>query len=134
VESAIDTISPGLASLVESGNGMSEFTCRSEHLDDSYAVLVCGGEIDLYTSDRLKSELAGLLRENRTSRVVVDLSDVRFIDSAGFGVLIIHQRQADEQLRIVVTRADVMRLFCITGLDKVLSIHSSRAGAVASFA
>jgi anti-sigma B factor antagonist len=111
---------------------MSDFTCRTERLAGSDAVIVRAGEIDLYTSDHLKTVLAGVLQDDPSARVVIDLSDVPFIDSAGFGVLINHYRQATEQTRIVVTRADIRRLFALTGLEKVFTIHASRAEAIAS--
>jgi anti-sigma B factor antagonist len=113
---------------------MSKFTCRSERLDGSGAVVVCAGEIDLFTCGDLKRTLAGLLQEDSSSTVVVDLSDVGFIDSAGLDVLITHHKQATEPMHVVVSSAATRRLFRITGLDTVFSMHASKAEAIASLA
>jgi anti-sigma B factor antagonist len=113
---------------------MSEFTCRSERIDDSCVVVVCTGEIDLFTCHLLESTFADLQNAGQLSRVVVDLSDVDFMDSAGLSVLIVRQRQAEEPLRIVIIKPHLMRLFTVSGLDRVFSIHTSRAGAIASLA
>ena len=50
---------------------MADLTCSTERLEGSDAVVVCAGEIDLYTSDQLKTVLAGVLREEPSSRLIV---------------------------------------------------------------
>jgi len=59
--------------------------------------------------------------------VIVDLGGVAFIDSSGLGVLVSALRRARERdgsVRIVCTRDNVLKIFRITGLDKVFPIFS----------
>lgn len=88
--------------------------------------LVLTGEIDVYTAPTLKQELVALI-ENGCVDVIVDLGGVAFIDSSGLGVLVSALRRARERdgsVRIVCSRDSVLKIFRITGLDKVFPIFS----------
>ena len=60
--------------------------------------------------------------------VVVDMSQTEFCDSAGLNVLVrAYQRAESEggELRLVITRAPVLRLLSVTGLRRVIPYFSS---------
>jgi anti-sigma B factor antagonist len=65
----------------------------------------------------------------RAGRVIeVDMAAVTFIDSAGLGVLVSALKQArlrDGDLAITNVSARVMKIFEITGLDKVFALPAS---------
>ena len=50
-------------------------------------VLAVRGEIDAFTSPRLRERLTGMMDEGHY-RLVVDLEGVEFMDSTGLGVLV----------------------------------------------
>lgn len=88
--------------------------------------MVLAGEVDVYTAPNLKQELVSRI-EGGCSNVIVDLEGVAFIDSSGLGVLVSALRRARERdgsVRIVCTRDSVLKIFRITGLDKVFPIFS----------
>jgi anti-sigma B factor antagonist len=88
--------------------------------------LTLTGEIDVYTAPNLKQELVALI-ESGCVNVIVDLEGVAFIDSSGLGVLVSALRRARERdgsVRIVCSRDSVLKIFRITGLDKVFPIFS----------
>jgi anti-sigma B factor antagonist len=90
-----------------------------------WSVLRVGGEIDVATAPRLREQLITLVNEQRY-HLVVDLTDVDFLDSTGLGVLIgalKRVRTHEGDLRIVATANRVVKVFDITGLDQVFSIH-----------
>ena len=67
--------------------------------------------------------------------VIVDLTDVSFIDSTGLGVLVgaVRDVRADGgDLRLVVTEPQIIKLLELTGLDEVFSrpVEHQRRGAV----
>lgn len=102
-----------------------ELDIKSEKGTDFCAV-VLEGEIDVYTAPRLKEELVSVV-ESGCSNVVVDMEKVGFIDSSGLGVLVSALRRARERdgvVRIVCTRDNILKIFRITGLDKVFPIFS----------
>jgi anti-anti-sigma factor len=89
------------------------------------AVLLLKGELDVSSSAALEDELQ---RVNGASVVVLDLTELEFIDSTGLGVLVkTHQRMRDEgdQLAIVEGAGQVKRLLELTGLDQQLRLISS---------
>jgi anti-sigma B factor antagonist len=98
----------------------------SSKLDGSVCTITLDGEVDVYTAPRLKEELVGLIQGGCT-HLIVNLERVGFIDSSGLGVLVSALRRAREKdgaVRIVCTRDNVLKIFRITGLDKVFPIFS----------
>ncbi len=57
------------------------------------SVIAVSGEIDMYNADQLKSAISDLFQDGRTA-VVLDLSELVYIDSSGIGVLIFAVSQA----------------------------------------
>ena len=81
------------------------FSVSSERLDDELGVVVLSGEVDIFTAPQFKECLLELL-DSGVKRLVVDLSEVTFIDSTALGVLIGGVRRvhgAGGMMTIVVT-------------------------------
>lgn len=95
-------------------------------------VLAIRGEIDVYTAPRLRERLIELVKEGHR-QVVVDLDQVDFLDSTGLGVLVgglKRLRTNDGDLVIVCNQPRILKVFEITGLDKVFGLHPSVDAAV----
>ena len=79
------------------------------------------GELDVAVVDRLKQRLDSLARPGET--VVLDLSELSFIDSAGLNVIVtaFHQAKRDGwELRVDPNlSAPVLRVVKLIGLDAV---------------
>jgi anti-sigma B factor antagonist len=80
-------------------------------------------------------EAAQALMQQRT-RVVLDLSGVKFIDSSGLGALIsclrrLHELRGD--FRLCEMSRTVRALFELMRMHRVFGIHTTRAEAVQSF-
>jgi anti-sigma B factor antagonist len=91
------------------------------------------GDIDAYTAPELRAQLHDA-SESDARLLVVDLSAVTFIDSAGLGALVgAHRRmqEAGGRMRIVRPPALVARAFELTGLDGVLDLRDDREDALA---
>ena len=111
---------------------MVELNVVSNERDGSVVVLV-GGEVDVYTAPQLRAALDAQIAAGH-SRLVVDLDKVDFLDSTGLGVLVGRLKLVRNQsgwLRIVCSNERILRVFRITGLDKVFAIHSSVDAALA---
>ena len=68
------------------------------------------------------------------ARVVVDLTDVGFLDSTGLGVFVTafkHVREVDGTLDLVVSSPRVLKVFTLTGLDVVIPLHDTVESALA---
>lgn len=92
---------------------------------EAAGVLRLSGEIDLAVADRVLA--AGIkCLDNGTSDLVVDLSDVSFLDSSGLGALVAIRNHAAESGRTVVVtglHGTVKKVFEITGLEEPFSGH-----------
>jgi anti-sigma B factor antagonist len=106
----------------------------SQKATDDIPVVAVSGEVDVYSAPELKERLTKLLESGARS-VVVDLSDVAFLDSTGLGALVEARAATSEaggSLPIVCSHERILKLFTITGLDGVFSIHGSVDEALAS--
>jgi len=99
---------------------------------EGVAVIALGGEADVYTSPRIKQEIVDLLN-NGTSKLVVDLTGVEYLDSTGLGVLIgglKRARERDGDLKLICDNVRILRIFEITGLTKIFDIYRSESEAL----
>lgn len=107
-----------------------EFEIRTEQQGAVCSVAI-DGEIDVYTAPQLRERIVTLI-DGGCTNVIVDLSNVGFIDSSGLGVLVSALRRARERdgsVRVVCTQENILKIFRITGLDKVFPIFSDIADA-----
>jgi anti-sigma B factor antagonist len=85
------------------------------------------GEIDVYTAPLLREELASLI-DGEHSELVVDLTGVGFMDSTGLGVLVgalKKVRTIGGDLQLVINSEKVLKVFRITALTQVFTIHET---------
>ena len=100
--------------------------------DDTY-VLSLTGELDISTSDRFERELDELL-DGGARRLVVDLLGITFLGSVGLGLLTRaakRTRAVAGECIVVSDDPRVLRVFEITGLDRIFRIERSLMEAVA---
>lgn len=103
-----------------------ELDVRTETVGGDCVVTVTG-EVDVYTSPSLKERLVEAADEGCT-KIIVSLDGVGFIDSSGLGVLVGLLRRVKERggkLVLVCSREQILKIFRITGLDKVFPIVGS---------
>jgi anti-anti-sigma factor len=96
------------------------------------AIVRLTGEIDLSNAARLQDQLSLLVEQGH---VVVDLSEVTFIDSTGLTAFIIGHRRASAAgtgLHLAGASGTVQRLLELTQLDRHLDHHVGLAGALAA--
>jgi anti-sigma B factor antagonist len=91
-------------------------------------VVAAAGEIDLATVPALRQAVSEHLAAGVTL-LVLDLSEVTFIDSTGLGVLVGAGKKAagvGGSMRLVCDNPRILRLLAMTGLSGVLAVHASR--------
>ena len=94
---------------------------------DGRAIVSVGGEIDVYTAPRLRDRITELVADGQ-HHLVIDLAAVEFLDSTGLGVLVgglKKVRAHDGSLELVCNQERILKIFRITGLAKVFTIHES---------
>ncbi|BAM46484.1 MAG: STAS domain-containing protein [Amphibacillus sp.] len=102
-----------------------------EIIDDQLSKkLLLSGEIDAYTAPKLKEALLPLTKETG-KEVIVDLENVKYMDSTGLGVFISALKSSKEHnssFKLINLQERVERLFKITSLDKIMTIENSLRG------
>jgi len=112
------------------------FQISDTAVDDTTHVIELGGEVDLYTAPEFKERMVQVIEEGK-KHVVVDLSNATFIDSTTLGVLVggvKRLRPAGGSLTLVCNDPNICKIFEITGLDRVFSIHDTRDDALSTAA
>ena len=107
------------------------------HIDEQpvrdIAVLELHGDADLHAAPELRERLNAAI-DGQTAGVVVDLSDVTFLDSTALGVLVggmKRLRATRRPLRLAAPRTEIRRLLEITLLDRVLGVDPTREDSLA---
>ena len=89
-------------------------------------VIALKGEVDVYSAGQLREEIIRQVDAGEYT-LVVDLSEVAFLDSTGLGVLVgglKRVRVHDGQLGIVCRQEKILRVFRLTGVDKIFPIYA----------
>jgi anti-sigma B factor antagonist len=99
---------------------------------DEPTVIAPEGELDIVSADALRSQLRAVAET--ADSIVVDLSDVSFIDSSALGaVLELDQRLRDQggRLAVVAPRGTAAAmLLTLTGVRRRMAIFETRSAAL----
>jgi anti-sigma B factor antagonist len=89
-------------------------------------VVRLAGELDLYNAHVVREALIDAAAEG-PARLVVDLSDVKFIDSTALGVLIeARTRMSNRRAFLLASPGlETRRALQVSGLDRHFSVHES---------
>jgi len=99
------------------------------------SILRVSGYVDTTTSPELERRLQALLREKRY-HIVVDLTRVEYISSAGWGIFISEIREIREKsgdLKLAGMIPDVREVFDLLEFENILQAYSDADLAAASF-
>lgn len=90
-------------------------------------MVIATGRLNFPSFEQLRNQLHSLV-EHGAARLVVDMSDVESIDSAGVGALISGWKAARAcggDLRLAATPAKIASVFAMMNLDQILIAHGS---------
>jgi anti-sigma B factor antagonist len=88
-------------------------------------VVAVRGEIDVATSPALRDELYEII-DGGARELVLDLTELGFIDSSGLGVLVAalkHMKEQDGELVLAGLAQPALRVFEITDLTALFTIE-----------
>ncbi len=103
---------------------------------EPFELIEVGGEVDVYTAPKLREAIVAAVDRGH-HRLIIDVQKVDFLDSTGLGVLVgaLKRVRADGgSLDIVCTQERILKIFEITGLDKVFGLHETVDAARAAHA
>ncbi|MBE3000278.1 STAS domain-containing protein [Nocardiopsis sp. HNM0947] len=100
----------------------------SSTLHSAGRVLALNGEIDMATENRFQEAVTEALTTQPHGRVVLDCTELRFIDSSGLRVLIRAHKTAKEQQALLAVAAPVhrvMQTLRVTSLDTRIPVFGT---------
>lgn len=102
---------------------------------DGIAVMHVTGRLDFTTAPEAREAFASAVTAG-WCKLIVDLSAMAFVDSAGLGAFIAGMRaarRAGGELRLANPRGQATTLLSLTSVDQVLRIHPTITAALAGF-
>jgi anti-sigma B factor antagonist len=120
----------------QSGDSVGPTTLQvGKHQVDQSVVLTVSGEVDMLSAPQLAEAIRTSLAA-RPGALIVDLSKVDFLASAGMTVLVTAHDEVVPPTRfaVVAAGAATSRPIELTGLDSVLSLYSTLDGALRAVA
>jgi anti-anti-sigma factor len=115
--------------------GLGEPVVQSKRINDVTVVRFAQGAQLLASSLEL-TELSNVIRVQKDTKVLIDLSRVSRIDSTGLGVLMncyCHAVKNAGALKLLNADAPVRRVLSVTKIDSVLQMFEDEAAAIESF-
>lgn len=100
--------------------------------EEGVTVVALKGDIDVSRAPALR-DLLGQIMDGGSTRILLDLSDVDFLDSSGLGLLVTAHRKASEHgwaFGVASAGSAVTRVFELTRTTRMLNIFASRQDGV----
>lgn len=95
-----------------------------KELGDALNEIKINGEIDIYTAGSFKESVENAI-DDGNKQIILDLSELSYIDSTGIGVLIELRKEGAEKNSTIVLkkpRKNIMKLFTLTGINQIFTI------------
>ncbi|MGH9055157.1 MAG: STAS domain-containing protein [Acidimicrobiales bacterium] len=107
-------------------------TIHQDEVPEGYTICRPVGELDAFTVSQFRQALAEMASNKR---LVIDMSGIPFIDSAGLGALIGGIRRTRElggDVAVACSRPTLVRLLRTTGFDRIVTVAENVEEAAAA--
>lgn len=102
----------------------SSFSCEACGADT--LLIKLDGEIDHHGATGLRSDIDGVIFAQRPKKVILDLSQISFMDSSGLGLIMGRYSLLKElggNLTLRSPTASVMKIIKLAGMEKLIKIE-----------
>ena len=93
-------------------------------MNEEQAVVTIKGEVDIYSVDQFRKSIEKSINQ-KTSKIILDCTDLSYIDSTGMGVHIEMRNKTMEMGQKIVMKnpkPNIKKLLSLTGVDKIIEI------------
>jgi anti-sigma B factor antagonist len=104
-----------------------DFVMTFEEMKKLFVIKI-SGDIDAYHSATFKQKVMEHIENTEKKYLVLDMSDVAYIDSAGLGSivsLIKESKKAEKEIVLVSLKKQIKKIFEMTKLDKIIRIEDT---------
>ena len=106
-----------------------------ENSDIDIVILDISGYVDLYNAPEIMNMIDNFC-DTKKYNIIMNLKDVKYIDSSGIGVLIsclLRLKEHKRGLKIINIKASVKKVFELTNLLSFFDIYESEVEAIKAF-
>ena len=96
--------------------------------EGKHKIIALKGELDLYKTGKLKRELIEVLDDD-VSSLVIDMSDLKYMDSSGIALMAFLQKQMKKQsgsFAFLQVNNEILNVLKLAALDNFFTIYDSR--------
>ena len=100
----------------------------SYKIDDDVLEIKLIGEIDHHSAAGVRSDIDGLIFELRPKKVVLNLSEISFMDSSGLGLIMGRYaliKDLGVTLSLRAPTVAVMKILSLAGMERMIKIDKS---------
>ena len=93
------------------------------------------GELDMASTDLFRKKVIPKLKKNNFNYLILNLSEVSFIDSTGLGAILGRYRVLAKKgggILLVGLKPQVKRIFSLSGMLKIMDLYDSENDAINS--
>lgn len=119
---------PGVALTAASWSRQAQlpFAVRLDSPGERVTVVTLKGEVDIHTASHFRDVITATISQGARA-IVIDLTEVAFIDASGLGVVVVAARSLGPgAVALVLPHVSLIRVFRICGLDRLLEIYETR--------
>lgn len=100
----------------------------SYKVEDGVLEIKLIGEIDHHSAVSVRSDIDGLIFESRPKKMVLDLSEISFMDSSGLGLIMGRYaliKDLGGTLSLRAPTVAVMKILTLAGMERMIKIDKS---------
>lgn len=116
----------------QDGSKIMTLTVTPRDIDGTTTVLDLAGEVDVYTAPMLKEAMTKQVDAGKRN-LLINLSNVEYLDSTGLGILIggvKRLRESQGTLKMFGASPRITRIFDITGLNAIFDVYANEQDAL----
>ena len=107
--------------------------CRKK---ENNLLVTISGDIDHHSAQDISESIARDFRHSRCKNIIINFSDVSFMDSSGIGMLIGRYKETEifgGRLAAVSISRELMKIFKVSGLYKIINCYDNENLAMEAF-
>lgn len=121
--------------LLGKDNELSEEMNRTDYIymvSRRNLIISLNAELDHHLADEMREVIDEIIDERGVNRVIIDFSNVGFMDSAGIGLIMGRYKKIRDNgdISVVGANESIKRILLISGLHKIVYIYDNLYDAV----
>jgi stage II sporulation protein AA (anti-sigma F factor antagonist) len=104
-------------------------------VENNILVVYLDGELDHHSAEEVREDIDSAIDSKNIRNLIFELSNMKFMDSSGIGVVIGRYKKIDNlggKVGVVISNPHVDRIFQMAGIYKIINKYSTKEEALAN--